>query len=82
VALGILVVSEGLVPVILGRLSESGPALRAAARAWYPVARVSIGFNTARIEFGPGAGTFHAELLGSGPFSGFTGLWRARRAWS
>jgi len=32
-----------------------------------------------RIEFGPGAGTFHAELLVSRPFSGFTGLWRAQR---
>jgi hypothetical protein len=65
VALGILAVSEGLVPVMHARLGESGPAF--------------IGFDAARIEFDPGAGKFHAELLVSEPFSGFTGLWRARR---
>lgn len=47
-------------------------------KAWYPVTRVFIGFDAARIEFDPDAGTFHAELLVPGPFSEFTGLWRVQ----
>lgn len=48
-------------------------------KAWFPVARVFIGFEAARIEFDPAAETFHAEMLVPGPFSEFIGRWRAER---
>jgi 4'-phosphopantetheinyl transferase EntD len=54
-------------------------AKEAVYKAWYPVTRIPLGFDGARIEFDPDDGTFSAELLVPGPFDRFTGVWLAAR---
>ena len=50
-----------------------GARVRSLGKAWYPVVRVFIGFDAARIEFDPGAATFHAQLLVFGRSAGSPG---------
>jgi 4'-phosphopantetheinyl transferase EntD len=53
-------------------------------KAWFPLARRWLGFEDAVIVFDPGAGTFTARLLVSGPpmadgpLLGFSGKWMVR----
>lgn len=50
-------------------------------KAWYPLARVFLEFEQARLRFDPEGGQFTAELLvpgptvGGRPLTGFTGRW-------
>lgn len=53
-------------------------------KAWFPLAERWLGFEDARLEIDPGAGTFSARLLvegpvvGGAPLNGFDGRWLVR----
>jgi 4'-phosphopantetheinyl transferase EntD len=65
-----------------GRLLFS--AKESVYKAWFPLARRWLGFEDAVITVDPGAGTFAARLLvtgprlAHGPLQGFSGRWMAR----
>lgn len=54
-------------------------------KAWFPLTREWLGFEEARIDIDPGAGTFTAHLLrpvpeaGGVPLTGFRGRWAVGR---
>lgn len=49
-------------------------AKEAVYKAWFPVTRAWLGFESARIEFAE-TGTFTARILIEAPIEGFTGRW-------